>query len=139
LLGEIQRALRLDSLNLTRRSFAGTSVEIGVRPVLRELTDRKLSLGDATTAGTAHEQIVQVAAGAILSDTWMSRDENSLRQRIDDVTVNELVEQLELPARPIGLQALGKGRQLYGEGQYGWDPDLRPRSSTLPAAYIEQR
>ena len=139
LLGEIQRALRLDSLNLTRRSFAGTSVEIGVRPVLRELTDRKPSLGDSATAGTAHEQIVQVAAGAILSDTWMSRDENGLRQRIDDVTVNELVEQLELPARPIGLQALGKGRQLYGEGQYGWDPDLRPRSSTLPAAYIEQR
>lgn len=138
-LGEIQRVLRLDSLKLTRRSFAGTSVEIGVRPVLWALADRDVSLGHTATDETAHPQIAQNAAGAILSDTWASRDENSLRNRIDDITVNELIEQLELPARPIGLQALGKGRQLYGEGQFGWDPDLRVRSSALPAAYIEQR
>jgi hypothetical protein len=55
------------------------------------------------------------------------------------VTVNELIEQLELPGQPIGMQALGKGRQLFGEGQFGWNPDLRPRSSTLPAAYVDRR
>jgi hypothetical protein len=37
------------------------------------------------------------------------------------------------------MQARGKGEPLYGEGQYGWDPDLRPRSTTLPAAYIDRR
>jgi hypothetical protein len=75
----------------------------------------------------------------LLSDTWSSRDEDGFRRRVDDVTVNELIEQLELPGKPIGLQALGKGRQLFGEGQFGWDPDLRPKSNTLPHDYIKER
>jgi hypothetical protein len=58
---------------------------------------------------------------------------------VDYVTTDELLESLELPARPIGAMALGKGRLLYGEGQYAWEPELRPSSNTLPAAYITRR
>mgnify|MGYP005824597947 CR=1 FL=1 len=75
----------------------------------------------------------------MLSDTWTASDEAQFQRRIDDVTIDELVELFELPGRPIGLQALGKGDPLYGEGQFSWDPDLRPRTSSLPAAYIERR
>ena len=65
--------------------------------------------------------------------------ENTMQRRVDYVTTNELIEELEQPGRAIGLQALGKGQPLYGEGQYGWDPDLRARSTALPAAYITRR
>ena len=37
------------------------------------------------------------------------------------------------------MQALSKGGPLYGEGQYGWDPNLRPRSNALPSAYVVER
>ncbi|MBB6093031.1 hypothetical protein HNQ60_001909 [Povalibacter uvarum] len=140
LLGELQRLLRLDSLSLNRRAYAGTSVAIGIRPVLRELAGRPMTLGERIhVQARDRSQVVHTARGAILSDTWTARDERQLRHRVDEVTVNELVEQFELPGRPIALQALGKGRPLYGEGQFGWEPDLRPRSSDLPAAYVEQR
>ena len=139
LLGDVQRALHLDSLNLSQRTFARSSSVLGVRPALGELADRRISLGERATVESQREPLVLTATGAILSDTWSSRDEDAFRHRVDDVTVNELIEQLELPARPIGMQALGKGKQLFGEGQFGWDPDLRPNSSTLPAAYIDAR
>lgn len=138
-LGEIQHALQLDSLKLNRRAFAGTTVTLGLRPVLGELADRHVALGGASSSENRRAQIVQRASGALLSDTWAARDESSFQHRIDDVTVNELIEQLELPGKPIGLQALGKGKQLFGEGQFGWDPDLRPKSNTLPRAYVEER
>lgn len=138
-LGSVQAALLLDSLNLDRRAFAGTTVSVGLRPVLRNMADRSVSLGQQDASRRDRTQIVHTAAGALLSDTWSARDENTLRGRIDDLTTNELVGNLEIPARIIGLQALGKGRPLYGEGQYSWNPDLRPSSTTLPAAYITRR
>jgi len=137
--GDVQRLLKLDSLNLTRRAFATSTIAVGVRPVLGQIADRKVSLGVREETEGNRSQIVQRAGGAILSDTWASQDESALQHRVDDVTVNELVEAFELPGKPIGLQALGKGNPLYGEGQYGWEPDLRPSSATLPAAYIEHR
>lgn len=139
LLGELHRLLQLGSLNLSPRAFVGTSVSIGMRPVLSELADRAVALGQRRAAGTDLPEVVHSARGAILSDAWTARDERQLQRRIDDVTVDELVEQFELPGRPIALQAPGKGRPLYGEGQLGWEPDLRPRSTDLPASYIERR
>jgi hypothetical protein len=139
ILGDIQHALHLDSLNLNRHAFAGTTVTLGLRPLLGELADRHVSLAERQQTNDRRRQIVQTASGALLSDTWSSRDEDGFRRRVDDVTVNELIEQLELPGKPIGLQALGKGRQLFGEGQFGWDPDLRPKSNTLPHDYIKER
>ena len=138
-LGNAQQLLRLDSLNLTRRAYSSSTVAVGVRPVLGEMADRPVSLGQREAAAEQRSQIVQRASGAILSDTWSSRDEAALQRRIDDVTVDEFVEQFELPAQPIGMQALGKGQPLYGEGQFSWDPDLRPRTNILPRAYIEAR
>lgn len=138
-LGSIESALLLDSLNLNRRAFTSATVSIGLRPVLGRMADRPVSLGVREAAQRDHNQLLQTAAGALLSDTWSARDENNMRRRIDDLTTDELIGNLELPSRIIGLQALGKGRLLYGEGQYGWDPDLRPSSTTLPAAYITRR
>jgi hypothetical protein len=138
-LGNLQQLLRLDSLNLTRRAFASSTVAVGVRPVVGELADRAVTLGEENEPESDRSQIVHRASGAILSETWSSRNEDAMRRRVDDVTVNELVELFELPGRPIGIQALGKGQPLYGEGQFSWEPDLRPRSTVLPAAYIERR
>lgn len=138
-LGSIEAALLLDSLNLNRRAFVGTTVSIGLRPVLGRMADRPTSLGEREVSQRDRAQLVHTAAGALLSDTWSARDENTMRGRIDDLTTNELIGNLELPARIIGLQAPGKGQPLYGEGQYSWDPDLRPNSTTLPAAYVTRR
>jgi hypothetical protein len=35
--------------------------------------------------------------------------------------------------------ALGRGRPLYGEGQFAWEPALQPLSTDVPAAYIERQ
>jgi hypothetical protein len=50
-----------------------------------------------------------------------------------------MVEKLEAPGQPIAMQAIGKGKLLYGEGQFAADPDLRPRSTVLPSAYITRK
>jgi len=118
-LGAVEQALQLDNLNLSRYSFAQSVASVGLRPLWRKA-----------------ERVVHNAGSAVLSDTWSARDENTLRRRVDDLTTNELLGDLELPARPLGMQAPEKGKPLYGEGQFGWSPDLRPRSNTLPAAYV---
>jgi hypothetical protein len=125
LIDDIAELLRVDDLDLNRRAFAAVTVAVGLKPLLSSRTDER--------------PLVQRAAGAVLSDTWSARDEAGLRNRVDRVTTNEVVEALELPARAIALQAISKGEPLYGEGQYGWDPDLRPRSDALPSAYISTR
>jgi hypothetical protein len=83
--------------------------------------------------------ISYVAQGAVLSDVWSSRDEGEFRRKSDSITANEIVEALERPARPLAMQSMSKGGPLYGEGQYSWDPDLRPRSNVLPSAYVVDR
>lgn len=139
LVGAVAAALQVDHLNLNRRAFASTVVSVGLRPVLAEIADRSASPAHPESSHRPHTQIVHRATGAVLSDTWSASDENNLRRRVDDLTADELIEDLESPGRPIAMQALGRGEPLYGEGQYGWDPDLRTRSSTLPAAYITRR
>lgn len=118
-LGEIEDALQLSHLKLERRSFVQNAVSVGLMPLWRDA-----------------DKVAQRATGALLSDTWSARDENALRGRVDALTTNELLGDLELPGRPLGMQAPDKGKGLYGEGQFGWSPDLRPSSNTLPAAYI---
>ncbi|GFE78314.1 hypothetical protein GCM10011487_03140 [Steroidobacter agaridevorans] len=121
--GVAANALRMDDLNLNRRSFASATIEANVRPLL---------------AGR-ESPLVQRATGALLSDTWSPRDENEFGRRVDGITANELIEDLELPGRILSMQAPTKGGPLYGEGQYGWDPKLRPRSNALPSAYVVER
>jgi len=136
-LASVARALDVRDLNLNRRAFATVVGTLTLRPVLEDLADHHRSL-----AGRAdqrdHTPIVHRTGGAILSDTWATSDENDFRKRIDDLALDEFVENLELPGRPVGMQAQGKGKPLYGEGQFGWDPDLRPWTTTLPSAYVRQ-
>lgn len=134
----VAEALRVRNLGLNRHGFANASIAIGLRPLLRRVAQRRVALGERPET-REEDRPVQRATAAILSDTWSARDENTLRRRVDEVTTNELIEELERPGRLMGMQARGKGEPLYGEGQYGWDPDLRPSSTTLPAAYIRRR
>lgn len=116
-------ALRMDDLNLNRRSFASATIEANIRPLLAH--------GDAP--------LTQRATGSLLSDTWSPSDEVEFGRAVDRITANELIEDLELPGRILSMQAPVKGGPLYGEGQYSWDPQLRPRSNALPSAYVVER
>lgn len=131
--------LRVEDLDLNRRAFASVELSIGVRPLLSELADRPRALGNRDEPIATANPIVLRSSGALLSDTWSASDENDFRRRVDFVTTDELLEYLELPARPIGSMARGKGELLYGEGQYAWKPQLQPSSATLPQAYITRR
>lgn len=122
------QALQMDDLNLNRRAFVTATIDASVRPVLAQVA----------ASNTAHAPLTQRATGAVLSDTWSSRNEAEFGRKVDNVTPDELIETLERPGRPLSMQSLSKGGPLFGEGQYGWDPDLRPRSNTLPAAYIHR-
>jgi hypothetical protein len=121
--GVAAHALRMDDLDLNRRSFASATIEANIRPLLAH--------GDSP--------LTQRATGALLSDTWSPRNENDFGRRVDRITANELIEDLELPGRILSMQAPTQGGPLYGEGQYGWDPPLRPRSNALPSAYVVER
>jgi hypothetical protein len=131
--------LQVGSLELDRRALAHVDFAIAVRPVLSERAQASTTLGQRTRAGRDAPALVHRAAGALLSDTWSARDENEFRARVDRITPDEALAALELPGRAIGMNALGKGRLLYGEGQFSWEPELRPYSSTLPAAFLETR
>jgi hypothetical protein len=132
----IASLLRVEDLDLNRRAFSTATLAMGMRPVLPFMADVRRTLGARQEPQSAPQLLVHRAAGAVLSETWSTANENDFRRRVDAVTTNELLELLEAPARPIGMQALGEGRPLYGEGQFAWDPDLLPNSSTLPAAYV---
>jgi hypothetical protein len=128
--------LRVEDLKLARRTFATTELQLGVRSILHNAAQVPRTLGSRDEADDDSELLSHRARAAILSDAWSASDENDFRRRIDWVTTDELIETLELPARPIGSMALGKGELLYGEGQFGWDPSLDVNSTTLPRAYV---
>ena len=131
--------LRVSDLDLNRRAFARARTRIDVRPLLSQLAAMPPSLGRDTVNEERHAALAHEAEGGILSDTWAAGAESEFRNRVDYVTTNELIESLELPARAIGALAMGRGRPLYGEGQYAWEPELRPRSTDLPKAYVGRR
>lgn len=127
-LASVADSLQLNDLELNARAFATARFTTNVRPLLAER---------AQSADV--RPVTHVAEGAVLSDVWSSRDEGEFRRRADRLIADELVEALEMPARPLSIQSLSRGGPLYGEGQYSWDPDLRPRSNALPSAYITER
>jgi hypothetical protein len=137
--GRIGEALQLHHLGLNRHGLASASASIAVRPILARAFGESPSLGVATRRQRVEEELAQGASAAILSDTWSARDEHTMQRHVDDVTTNELIEEIERPGRAMGMQARGKGQPLYGEGQYGWDPDLRARSTVLPVSYVRRR
>jgi hypothetical protein len=126
-IGTAASVLQVRELEMSTRTFASASVDIAIEPLLaRGMPEEPTPL-------------MQHATGAILSDTWSSRDEAEFGRRVDALTTDEFVATIEAPSRILALNARAKGEPLYGEGQYAWDPDLRPRSVTLPRAYVEQR
>lgn len=134
----VAKALLLDHLDLERSGFVTSSLSVALRPMLPLAAHKARSLANTTELRDEPEPLAQRATAAILSDTWSAATESSLRRRIDEVTANELIAELERPSRLLGMQALGKGEPLYGEGQFGWDPDFRPSSSMLPASYLRR-
>jgi hypothetical protein len=137
-LASIANVLQVEDLNLSRRSFASATLALAVRPKLADAARVRRTLGTKVAAEGDVDAIIQRANGAVLSDTWSAADENDFRRRVDRLTTDELIENLEVPARAIGSMARGKGQLLYGEGQFAWDPDLQPNSTTLPRAYVRE-
>lgn len=139
LLADAGQLLQVRDLDLSRRSFATSELRIAVRPRLSMRAQRARTLGSDASEQQRQAPLLQRASGALLSDTWSAIDERDFRRRVDWLTTDELIEALELPARPIGSMALGKGDLIYGEGQFAWDPNLEPSSTTLPQPYITRR
>jgi hypothetical protein len=131
--------LRVHELGMDARTFATADSQLALRPVLQARARTPISLRREDPNAADEPALVQRASGAILSDSWSAQDERELGRRVDELTINEFVETIELPSRILALNALAKGEPLFGEGQYAWDPDLRPSSVTLPRAYVEQR
>jgi|GEM_PF-1101182 hypothetical protein len=131
--------LGVADLDFDRRAFATAQVTVSVRPVLAELAAHAPSLGRRDRERPQPNPLVHEVKGGILSDTWAPAAEAEFRRRVDYVTTDELVETLEQPGRVFGALALGRGRPLYGEGQYAWDPVLQPSSRDVPSRYLERR
>jgi hypothetical protein len=131
--------MQVRPLGMDTRSFASANANVALRPILQARARTAVSLRREDPRVSAEPALVQRAAAAILSDSWSARDETDFARRVDELTIDEFVGTVELPVRILALNALDKGEPLFGEGQYAWDPNLRPSSLTLPNAYVERR
>jgi hypothetical protein len=131
--------LQVNDLGLPRNNFAAATASAAVRPRLQARARAGVSLLRPVANEADEPPLIQSTGAAILSDTWSARDETEFRRRVDELTMNEFVETIELPSRVLALNAIGPGEPLFGEGQFAWDPDLRPSSASLPRAYVERR
>ena len=136
--GTAGAVMQVREMGMDPRSFARADASVALRPMLQARAHTPVSLRREDPNFDGEPRLVQRAGGAILSDSWSARDETEFRRRVDDLTINEFVQTAELPSRILALNALGKGEPLFGEGQYAWDADLRPASTTLPRAYVER-
>lgn len=130
--------MQVRELGMDPRSFATTDARVALRPVLQARARTAVSLRREAPVEADEPALAQRAGGAILSDSWSSRDEAEFGRRVDALTIDEFVQSAELPSRILALNALGKGEPLFGEGQYAWEADLRPSSTTLPRAYVDR-
>lgn len=130
--------MQVRELGMDPRSFVTSDARVALRPMLQARARTAVSLRREAPNEAGEAALVQRAGAAILSDSWSSRDEREFGRRVDELTINEFVQTAELPSRILALNALDKGEPMFGEGQYAWDADLRPSSTTLPRAYIER-
>jgi hypothetical protein len=131
--------LQVNDLGLTRDSFVSATANAAVRPMLQAWARAGVSLLRPSADAADEPPLIQTANAAILSDSWSARDETEFRRRVDELTMNEFVETIELPSRVLAQNAIGPGEPLFGEGQFAWEADLRPSSAALPRAYVERR
>lgn len=87
-------------LNLGKNNFATSSVAV---PVRNFLPPDGPDLNFRSTA-------------AILSNSWTAPDAETFRRRVDNLTVDELVECAVLPGQLFAAISLGPNKPLYGEG-----------------------
>jgi len=127
-------ALGIEDLRIRNETFAVAAISLGLRSIVARRPNSAAQPSD-----DASRPLAQRAHAAILSDTWSARDERTLGHRVDRLTANELIESFELAGQFISLQAPGKGKALYGEGQFAAGVDLRPSSAALPAAYVNRK
>jgi hypothetical protein len=139
MMGSAGAVMQVRDLGMDPRSFATAQARVSLRPILQARARTSISLRREAPREADEPPLVQSASAAILSDSWSSRDENEFRRRVDELTINEFVQTAELPSRVLALNALDKGEPMFGEGQFAWEADLRPSSTTLPAAYVERR
>ena len=136
----VMRAIGVRPLGVDRNSFATADISLRVKPMLGELADRPVAVR-RSSGRSNRPPVTQSASAAILSDTWSSSSEDVLRTRVDNLVANERLWQAEIAGMVLGWFG-GRGKPLYGEGQYGFGrgfldgPDMTVPSTSLPRDYV---
>ncbi len=108
-------------LGLPRDTFATMTVDVPVRGALT-----------GTDAVTLRE------AGAVLAVPWSSATEDVFRARIDRLALDEPLACIVALGWPFAVIAVGKGKALFGEGQFGLDVEPAADSTVLLSDYVEK-
>jgi hypothetical protein len=135
-LGSVTEILGWTHLGLRDRTFAGSTVQIALRPVLQERARRRVSFGVRQESAEDIDPILQTARSAILSDSWGSSNEGEFQTRVTNLTFDEVVGFIELPTEAFGALAVGTGGPPFGEAQWAANRNFRPRSNDIPRDYV---